>query len=65
MRRQHTVEETIVDTLYRGVLVAFLKEKGLIPKDWENCSIQVKQPSAADEIEFISKRSYFAPETKK
>ena len=63
MKRQHTIEETIKDTIYPGVLIQFLKERGFIPKDWELCSIEVKQSSPSDEIEFVSKRSYCAPES--
>jgi len=64
MPRSHTIEETIQDRMDRGLLIQFMKEKGLIPMDWEYCSIHVSQESAADEIEFISKRTYAAPKIK-
>ena len=58
MPRQHTIEETIQDTLPRGILIAALKEAGLVPVGWDACSIQITQKSAGDEIEFVTKRSY-------
>lgn len=60
MPRQHFIEETICDVLPRAAVAAALKEKGLIPKEWEFFSIHVTQKSEADEIEFIAKRAYAA-----
>lgn len=64
MSRSHTIEETIEDTLPLRFLLATLKENGLIPKEWEFCSIHVTQTTAGDEIKFVSKRSYAAPKSK-
>ena len=57
----HSVEETITGTVDRGQLIEFLKKNKLIPASWEFCSIYVDQPSAADDIEFISKRTTAGP----
>lgn len=61
MTRRHIIEETIHDRVHRGAFIAWLQSTGVIPKEWDRCSIKVAQRSESDEIEIEVKYSIAKP----